>query len=384
MPRSTALSTALSPYHSDSSESYSNPLGIVGNTSLLLRLEQDIREGHLSLAYIIDGKGGSGRHTIAMHIASALACHNRPNRGEWLDSDPDQISLDLFDAPVTQTPPDPHAPLPCGVCEGCRKVREGICPDVHFISRGGKATLGVDAVRHLRQDVHIGPGDMDTKLYIIEDAHTMTPQAQNALLLTLEEPPAYVVFLLLCDGADKLLETIRSRAPVLRTQPLDDASIAAFLKQKKISLPQEELSMLLQAADGCIGQALSLADTKSKNALLKQRELADAFISACVQRHPDKALAALYAFGNKREGVAEMLSLVTVAVRDLLVLQRSDSVTLRYYTHPDTASELAASTTPKALLSLYQAVDQAQTSLTHNASVRLTLTKLLMEAGILT
>lgn len=380
MPRSTALS----PHNGSHSEEYSNPLGIVGNTSLLRRLERDIREGNLSHAYIIDGKSGSGRHTIAMHIASALACQNRPNRGEWFDSDPDQISFDLFDTPSAKAPPDPNAPLPCGVCEGCRKVREGICPDVHLIGRGGKATLGVDAVRHLRQDVHIGPGDMDTKLYIIEDAHTMTPQAQNALLLTLEEPPAYVVFLLLCDGADKLLETIRSRAPILRTQPLDDDAITASLKQKKLSLPAEELAMILQAADGCMGQALSLADTKPKNSLIKQRELADAFISACVQRHPDKALSALYTFGNKREDVSEMLSLVTLAVRDLLVLQRSDAVTLRYYTSPETASELAAITTPKALISLYQAVDQAQMSLSHNASVRLTLTKLLIEAGILT
>ncbi len=357
----------------------SNPLGIIGNRELLLRLERDIREGHLSHAYIIDGKKGSGRHTVATHIAAALACKSKPHSGEWFDSD--QISLDLFDTPTSA--PDPDAPLPCGVCEGCRKVREGICPDVHLIGRGGKATLGVDAVRHLRQDVHIGPGDMDTKLYIIEDAETMTPQAQNALLLTLEEPPPYVVFLLLCDGADKLLETIRSRAPILRTQPLEHDQIADYLKKKKISLPEDELAVVLQAADGCIGRALALSDSKSGKALRKQRELADAFVSACVLRHPEDALAAAYALGNKRDGVAELLSLATLAIRDLTLLQRSETVPLRFYTDPVHAAEISDSATPKALLTLYDAVERAQYSLTRNASVRLTLTRMLIEAGVL-
>ena len=99
---------------------------------------------------------------------------------------------------------------------------------------------------------------------------------------------------------------------------------------------------------------------------------------------PDSALSALYAFGSKRDGVAEMLSLVSLALRDLILLGRSDSVSLRYYTQPDTAADLAASTTPKSLFSLYQAVDNAQVALMRNASVRLTLTRLLIEAGILT
>lgn len=359
----------------------SNPLGIVGNHQLLLRLERDIREGHLSHAYILDGKEGSGRHTIATHIAAALACHHRPHRDEWFDMDSEQYSFDLGDTPLPAH--DPYAPIPCGVCEGCRKVQEGICPDVHLIGRGGKATLGVDAIRHLRQDVYLGPGDMDKKLYIIEDAHTLTPQAQNALLLTLEDPPPYVVFLLLCDGADKLLETIRSRAPILRILPVSDEEITSYLKSHGISLPTDELSLVLQAADGCIGKALALSNAKARKSLIKQRELADAFVTACVTKRPEDAISALYAFGNKRDAVSEMLSLVSLSLRDLLLSQKKERPILQYYIHPDTAAELSSSTTPKALLALYDAVETAQVSLARNASVRLTLTQLLINAGIL-
>ena len=360
----------------------SNPFGIVGNATLLSRLERDIREGHLSHAYIIDGKVGSGRHTIAYHIAASLACEHRPNRGEWFDTDCDQIAFDWFDTPTPT--PDSHAPLPCGECNGCRKVREGICPDVHIIGRGGKASLGVDAVRHLRQDVHLGPGDMDTKLYIIEDAHTMTPQAQNALLLTLEEPPPYVVFLLLCDGADKLLETIRSRAPILHTQPVDNEAMTAYLKQKNLALSEHDLAMILQTADGCVGQALAYADTKSRKALSKQRELAEAFVNACIQKRTDLAITALSAFGNKRDVVSELLSLVTMALRDLLLLQKSELTSLRYYTDRDEASQLADAMSPKALLALYDAVDEAQINLSRNGSVKLITTQLLIDAGLFT
>ncbi len=360
--------------------SVANPFGIVGNQELLQRLERDIKEGHLSHAYIIDGKAGSGRHTLAFHIASALACHNRPHTGEWRDNDPDQISFDLFDTPISQ--PDSLAPLPCGICEGCRKVREMICPDVHIINRGGKASLGVDAVRHLRGDVHLAPGDMDTKLYIIEDAEAMTPQAQNALLLTLEEPPPYVLFLLLCDGADKLLETIRSRAPILHTQPISHEDMTAYLKKQKISLSQDELDMVLQTADGCIGQALKLSDAKSRKALFKQRELAEAFVSGCATKQPEAALSALYAFGSKRDNVSELLSLVTLALRDLLLLKKSEDAPLKYYTHREIAQDLAAHMTSRSLLALYDAIDVAQISLSRNASVKLTLTKLCIQAGI--
>lgn len=369
-----------SRFPKETSYEFSNPYGIVGNQALLCRLERDIRDGHLSHAYIIDGKEGSGKHTIARHIATALACQNRPRRGEWFEPDPDQISFDFGDVFAQETP-DSQGVLPCGNCRGCHMVKEGICPDVHIIGRGGKATLGVDAVRHLRQDTRLGPTDMDTKLYIIEDAHTMTPQAQNALLLTLEEPPPYVLFLLLCDGADKLLETIRSRAPVLRTQPISAEDMTAYLRRQKISLPEDELAMIIQTADGCIGQALDMADAKSRKSLAKQRELVEEFVMACIKKRPDLALSALQSFGNKRDVVNQLLSQVTLAVRDLLMLQKSDSPVLRYYTNPQEATELASQITPKALLALYDAVDDAQINLTRNASVKLTLTQLSLQMG---
>ena len=218
---------------------------VVGNAPLLDRLRRDVREGRLNHAYILDGAPGSGRHTLARWLCGAIACRNRP--GQRTAADENQLGM--FDSlPPVQPPAD--APLPCGRCEDCRRILEGISPDVRVIGREGKATLGVDSVRFLRQDVLNPPNRLDTKIYIIEDAETMTVQAQNALLLTLEEPPAYVLFLLLCNGTDALLETVRSRAPVLRLAPLPDDDVRDALAAHGRCLSEEETARQTEVSGG--------------------------------------------------------------------------------------------------------------------------------------
>lgn len=354
---------------------------IIGNRELLERLDRDIRSGQLSHAYILDGREGSGRHTIAYRICAAIACENRP--GQILSRVEDEDQMGFFDAfdplPPKEIPAD--APLPCGECPACRKVLEGTCPDIHVIGKEGKASIGVDAIRFLRSDVLIPPNDLDTKIYVIEDADSMTVQAQNALLLTLEEPPPYVLFLLLCNGADALLETIRSRAPVLRTCPISDGEIRDYLKSRRCSLSEEDLNAVILRADGCIGQALTLADARAVKPILKMRETCDEFLKVCASRRYDGLPGILSRFGNKRESVLELLALITLATRDLILLRHSEEAKLKYFTDRDGAEELACRFTTRALMGLYQALGHAAESLEANGNIRLTLMKLAVELG---
>jgi DNA polymerase-3 subunit delta' len=229
--------------------------------------------------------------------------------------------------------------------------------------------------------VLIPPNDLDTKIYIIEDAHTMTVQAQNALLLTLEEPPSYVLFLLLCDEADALLETIRSRAPILRTRPVPAEDIRTVLKSRKSSLSEEDLAAVLLRADGCIGQALTLSDSRSVKPILKLRTLCDSFIESCAARRFDKLPAVLTDFGSKRDGVAEAIAMVTLAVRDLVLLRHGEHVRLKYYTDREQAEALAGRFTTRSLLRIYEALGNAADSLEGNGNVRLTLMQLSAEVS---
>lgn len=360
----------------NSSSDFGNPLGILGNDALLTRLTRDISSKALSHAYILEGRTGSGRHTVARHIAAAIACHHRPDRNP-----PDMGQMGFFDdepAPVLSP-----LPFPCGVCEGCRKVLEGISPDVTVLGREGKATLGVDTVRRIRDSLHLAPIENDTKIYIIEDAETMTLQAQNALLLSLEEPPEYVLFLLLCNGAENLLETIRSRAPVLHTALLDDGAVRARLQDLRKSLPAEETEALLISADGCLGQALTLSDPKAVRSVMKQRAVVDAFMAGCTHRQDASLPAALAQFGSKRDEVMGLLALVSLAVRDLLLLKKHEGIRLKYYTDTEKAAELASVFTSRALLRLHEAVEQAKDELSRNGNVRLVLTHMCLQAGVI-
>ena len=359
---------------------------VIGNRELMERLDRDIRAGQLSHAYILDGRQGSGRHTIARHICAAIACENRPGRVVSYVEDADQMGFFDFDEPPPPREIPADAPLPCWTCPACRKVLEEKCPDIHLIGRDGKASIGVDAVRFLRQDVLIPPNDLDTKIYvverkvyIIEDAHTMTVQAQNALLLTLEEPPPYVLFLLLCDDADSLLETIRSRAPILRTRPVPDGEIRAFLKARRCALSEEDLAAVLLRADGCIGQALTLADSRAVKPIIKLRALCDGFVEACAARRYDQLPAVLGGFGSKRDGVSEVLAMANLAVRDLILLRHGETVRLKYYTDRASAEELASRFTTRALLRIYRALGSAADSLEGNGNVRLTLMQMAVD-----
>lgn len=128
---------------------------------------------------------------------------------------------------------------PCGVCRDCRKVQEKIHPDVisaeQFMDEkdiGGE--IKIDPIRALRKDVFIRPNESKRKVYVIDNAQNLNLNAQNALLKILEEGPSYAAFLLLCDRAGALLETIRSRCAVIRvgeeeSKAAGDSHAAAFL-----------------------------------------------------------------------------------------------------------------------------------------------------------
>lgn len=358
------------------------PHTVIGNRDLLERLDRDVRTGQLSHAYILDGRKGSGRHTLARHICASIACENRP--GQALRPKEDENQMGFFDLPDLIPPPLPReipedAPLPCLSCPACEKVLEEKCPDIRIIGRDGKASIGVDAIRFLRSDVLIPPNDLDTKIYVIEDAETMTVQAQNALLLTLEEPPPYVLFLLLCDGAENLLETIRSRAPALRLEPIPDQEIRDFLRARRCTLSEEDLNAVILRADGCIGQALTLADARAVKPILKMRETCDEFMGVMAARRCDSLPAVLSRFGNKRDAVMELLGLITLATRDLILLRHGDTVKLKYYVDRDGAEELACRFTTKSLLNLYGALERAAASLEGNGNIRLTLMGMAVE-----
>ena len=152
---------------------------VVGQKSVTDTLRAQLETGRLSHAYLFTGTRGTGKTSCAKILAKAVNCEN-PNHGD-----------------------------PCGVCPSCRAIDEGSCMDVLEIDAA--SNNGVDSVRVLRDDAIYTPGTVKMRVYIIDEVHMLSTAAFNALLKTLEEPPAHVIFILATTEIQKVPETILSR-----------------------------------------------------------------------------------------------------------------------------------------------------------------------------
>ena len=218
--------------------------GLLGNEALRERLCAAAAQGRLSHCYAICGPAGSGRHTLAAAIAAAMQC--------------------------TGTEP------PCGVCPACRKVFAGLHPDVVTCVDEKHKLFGVDMARAVSADAILKPNEGRGKVYIFPQE--LNPQAQNALLKLIEEPPPYAAFLFLTLSADRLLPTVRSRCQELRLSPLDEAALRRALEQRCPGRGADEYRAAIRRSGGWLGQALDALEAA------RLSELAAAFAKAYAEK----------------------------------------------------------------------------------------------------
>lgn len=336
---------------------------IVGNNTLRARLTRAINDSSLSHAYIIEGCAGSGRHTIALQTIAALSCSERHK---------DSVNL------------------PCGKCISCRKILEGRSPDVIRITpEEDRISIGVESIRFLKSDIYLPPSDLSVKAYIIDPADAMTSQAQNAFLLSLEEPPEYVLFFLICENSSVLLETVKSRAPILRTERISQAEIEKYIlendnraKQLKSQSP-EDFAELVCASDGSIGCALSLLDSRKRKQVLENRRIARDFINLASGKLNRDKLELVFSLGTKRSEICDRLSYIQSALRDLLLLKKDEDAPLCFYADREQACELSTHFTSKKLLTLFEATELAIDDLLKNSNVRLTTLNMLKNSELI-
>ncbi|MBE6662159.1 MAG: hypothetical protein E7606_02620 [Ruminococcaceae bacterium] len=328
---------------------------VVGNEGLRRRLCDDVMKRSTAHAYILAGPHGSGKHTIARHFAAALACENRERE-------------DL--------------PLPCLTCPTCKKILGGKSPDLLWIEKMGQS-VKIEQIRALKTDVFTYPNDLDDKIYVIEDADTMTEAAQNAFLLTLEEPPSFVHFFLLCERPEKLLDTVRSRAPVLRTEILSRECIKDYLlshSEAAASLARQkpsEFEELLTMADGSIGRGLELCDDKERAPLLKRRQLSAELVEKGLRKDYPALARLTVSLPRKRDELLPILNGAQSALRDLISLKTAKEPPLVFYTDREVALEMAYSNSTATLCALSDKLSLAIEHISRNANIHLALVSLL-------
>jgi DNA polymerase-3 subunit gamma/tau len=205
---------------------------VLGQDAVVRTLRNAIKNGRLAHAYLFVGPRGVGKTSTARIFAKALNCVNGP----------------------TETP--------CGKCDPCREIAAGISLDVLEID--GASNNGVEQVRELRENVRFLPTRGQFRIYLIDEVHMLSGPAFNALLKTLEEPPAHVKFLFATTEAHKLPATIISRCQRFDLQAIRDDVAAnhllAIAEQEKVKLDPAAAEVIARAAEGGMRDAESMLD----------------------------------------------------------------------------------------------------------------------------
>jgi DNA polymerase-3 subunit gamma/tau len=207
---------------------------VIGQEHVTRTLQNAIEQGRTAHGYIFSGHRGIGKTTVARILAAALNCRSK-------------------DHPV---------PEPCGICESCTEIRAGNSVDV--IEIDAATNRGIDEIRELREAARYRPARDRFKIYILDEAHQITDAAFNALLKTLEEPPDHIVFMLATTQPEDIPQTIRSRCQhfSFRAVKFDDivGQLRDLVTREKIEADNDALSLLAQAGDGSMRDALSILD----------------------------------------------------------------------------------------------------------------------------
>ncbi len=205
---------------------------VVGQDVVVRTLRNAIDRDRVAHAYLFAGSRGTGKTTVARILARALNCADGPTA------------------------------TPCGECDTCRDILSGTSLDVLEID--GASTRGIDDVRRLREDVKLAPSKGRKKVYIVDEVHMLTHQAFNALLKTLEEPPAHVVFVLATTDPQKLPDTILSRCQRYNFTRISVPDTVARLKHvvesEGVALDDAALLVLARRSGGALRDALGFLD----------------------------------------------------------------------------------------------------------------------------
>lgn len=272
-------------------ENMPNFCDIIGHEDIVKHFKSSIELGKISHAYILNGEKGSGKKTMASVVAKSLQCET---------GNPD----------------------PCGECKSCLQVESGYQPDIIWVNHEKPNVISVDEIRsQIVNDIDVKPYSSRYKIYVVPDAQMMNPQAQNALLKTLEEPPEYAIVMLLTDNVDRFLPTILSRCIVLNFKPVQPMDVIEYLEEQ-LQIDKTKAKFCAEFAQGNLGKAVRLAISPDYNDI---KENSVRLLRRIHEMEMDDIILAVKNMGKYKLDVTDYVDIMTMWFRDILMVKISNS-----------------------------------------------------------
>ena len=305
---------------------------ILGNEKIRHHLRESIIKRSISHAYILAGDKGIGKSKIAREFAMELICDK--NTG-------------------------------CGECPACRQFLAGAYPDFFYMDAEGKESIGIDRIReNIVNDVSIRPYHGKVKIYIIDEADKMTVGAQNALLKTIEEPPEYVVILLLVRNMSILLETIRSRCIKLLLSAVSNDRTKRWLVEKGTS---EDLATVVASySNGAPGIAKAMAESEDFAGMYNQNV---EFLKKISEASINDILLFIEELKKRTGGFRDFINFLRLWYRDICILKLTKKIdNLVFIREESIILRLSREYTLKKINSIIDLIDETETRLNSNVS----------------
>lgn len=320
---------------------------VVGHNNIIQYIENAVQMDKVSHAYILNGEKGSGKKLLAKLFAMSLQCQNREEDGDA-----------------------------CGKCQSCKQAMNNNQPDIIRVTHEKPNSISIDDIREqVNNDIVIKPYSSRYKIYIIADADLMTVQAQNALLKTIEEPPAYAVILLLTENAEVLLPTIRSRCVMLKLRNIKDQLVKKYLMEQ-MQIPDYKADVCVAFAQGNMGRAIMLATSEHFNEI---KEEVIRLLRNINQMELNELEAAVKNCQAYKLEISDYLDVIAIWYRDVLIYKATQSVDRVVFSDQmKYIRERANRSSYEGIETILSALEKAKARLKANVNFDLTMELLLL------
>lgn len=317
---------------------------IIGHEDIIKHFKSAIELNKVSHAYILNGDPLSGKKLLASAFAKTLQCQK-------------------------------HGEEACLTCQSCIQSDSGNHPDIKWVTHQ-KSTIGVDDIRiQLNEDIIIRPYSSDYKIYIIDEADKMTVQAQNALLKTIEEPPHYVVIILLTVNADSLLQTILSRCIRLNIRPVANNLIKEYLMREK-NISEDTAEFAVACSLGNVGKALNMVSSDEINEIKNHcihllKHISEMKVSELVE--------SIKSLTKYKLEIYDYLDFMMMWYRDVLLYKATQNVNqLLFRDEYSTINKIAENSSYEGVEIILRELEKAKIRLRANVNFDLTMELLLL------